>query len=87
MRVVMVTKDGEDYSTRAETFVTDVFRQTGHQIEILNPDSPEGKTFCDAYDIMGYPTLIALANDGQVQQVWQDIFPTIDEVGYYAGQY
>jgi len=87
MRVVVVTKENMDYSRTVDTFITDFTRQTGRQLDVLDPDSNEGDTFCRTYDIVEYPTIIALGNDGQVQNSWSGTtLPTIDEVSYYVSQ-
>lgn len=87
MRVVVVTKEAADYSRSVDTFVTDFTRQTGRTLEILDPDSPEGDSFCRTYDIVEYPSIIALGNDGQLQNLWAGtMLPTISEVSYYVTQ-
>ena len=87
MRVVVVTKDGTEYARAVETFLGDFARQTGRVLETLDPESREGESFCRAYDIVKYPTVIALGNDGQVQNIWRDeLLPTISEVSYYVSQ-
>lgn len=85
MRVVVVTRESTDYARRVEEFLENFIRQTGREIETLNPDTPDGATFCRAYDIVEYPTIIALSDDGQVQNIWRGVnFPTINELSYYV---
>ena len=87
MRVVVVTKDEMDYSRMVNTFLEDFSRQTGRTLEVLDPESSEGEMFVRTYDIVEYPTIVALSNDGQVQTVWKGTaLPTISEVSYYATQ-
>lgn len=87
MRTVVVTKGGMDYSRAVETFTENLRRQTGHEIEVLDPESREGESFCRAYDIVEYPTVIAIASDGRVQNSWPGaMLPTISEVSYYVSQ-
>lgn len=87
MRVVVVTKDNTDYSRVVATFVDDVARHTGHVLEVIDPESRDGESFCRAYDIVEYPTIIALSDSGQMQQMWRGTtLPTISEVSYYASQ-
>lgn len=87
MRTVVVTKGGMDYSRAVETFTENLRRQTGHEIEVLDPESREGESFCRAYDIVEYPTVIAISSDGRVQNSWSGaMLPTISEVSYYVSQ-
>jgi len=87
MRVVVITKENTDYARVVDTFITDFARQTGRELEVLDPDSPDGSSFCRTYDIVEYPSIIALGNDGQMQNLWAGtMLPTISEVSYYATQ-
>lgn len=87
MRVVVISRDNTDYARDVETFVNDFARQTGHGLEVMDPYSTEGDSFCRTYDIVEYPTVAALGNDGQLQQLWRGIpLPTISEVSYYVSQ-
>lgn len=87
MRVVVVYRQNTDYSRSVETFVSDFTRQTGRTLETIDPDSLDGITFCSSYDIIEYPSVIALSHDGQVQNIWKGtMLPTISEVSYYATQ-
>lgn len=87
MRVVVITREGTDYARNVDTFVTDFERQTAHTLEVLDPDSAEGDSFCRTYDIVEYPSIIAIGNDGQMQNMWSGaMLPTISEVSYYATQ-
>ena len=74
MRVVVIFKEATDYGRQVNDFLHDFSRQT-----------PAGISFCEAYDIMEYPTVIALSDDGQMQNTWRGLpLPTISEVSYYA---
>ncbi|MBP6038469.1 MAG: hypothetical protein KA604_04005 [Candidatus Saccharimonas sp.] len=85
MRVVVIAKDNTEYSRSVETFIGDFVRQTGKNLETLDPESLEGISFCKTYDIVEYPTVIALSDDGQIQNIWRGTaLPTISEVSYYA---
>ncbi len=85
MRVVVLTRENTDYSRTVETFITDFYRQTGKQLEVMNVDTREGDQLARTYDIVQYPAIIALSTDGQVQNMWSGtLLPTISEVSYYA---
>ncbi len=85
MRVVVVYKDESDYTRDVLDFLRDFERQTGHVLETLDPDSSDGEQFCRAYDIVEYPTVIALSDDSVMQNTWSGLpLPTISEVSYYV---
>lgn len=84
MRVVMIYRLESDHARGVKTFLGDFTRQTGKSIEEMDPDSAEGQSFCRSYDIVEYPTLIAISMDGRVQNMWRGMtLPTISEVSYY----
>jgi len=85
MRTVVVYKDESEYAREVTDFLRDFTRQTGHELETLDPDTPEGDDFCRAYDIVEYPSIIALSDDGRLQNLWRGTpLPTISEVSFYV---
>ena len=85
MRVVVVTKEGRDYSRGVGEWLREFERRTGRELEVLDPDGGEGAGFARAYDVVEYPTIVALSDDGKVLEVWKGAeLPTINEVSYYT---
>lgn len=85
MRVVVLFKEQTDYARQVTDFIVDFKRQTGHDLEVVDPESSEGINFTEAYDILEFPTLVAISDDGQVQNQWRGMpLPTISEVSYYV---
>lgn len=82
MRVVCVYKENQDYSRTVDEWITNIYRQTGKQIETMNPD--ENQNFCEAYDIVEYPTVLALGEQGDIKASWRGReLPLINDVSYY----
>jgi len=85
MRVVMVYKDQTDYARQVTDYLRDFKRQTGHDLEELDPESPAGIDFCRTYDLMILPAMLALSDAGVLQNSWLGLpLPTISEVSYYV---
>ena len=85
MKTIVVYKEDSEHGRAVADFLRDFKRQTGHDLETLNPDSPSGAEFCRNYDIVDYPTLIAISDDGIMQNMWSGLpLPTISEVSYYV---
>lgn len=85
MRIIVLTNSKTDYARSVETFVTDFERRTGSPLEVMEAYSPEADSLAQTYDIMEYPTILALADDGQMQNMWRGAsLPTISEVSYYV---
>ena len=82
MRVVCVFKDDQDYSRAVNEWLTNFYRQTGKEIETMDPD--RDSSFCEAYDIVEYPTILALGEQGDVKASWRGReLPLINDVLYY----
>lgn len=85
MRVVVVYKEQTDYARQVDDYLRDFERQTGAVLETLDPDSSEGDSFCRTYDIVEYPSVVAISDDGMLQNLWRGTpLPTISEVSYYV---
>ena len=83
MRVVCVYRDNQDYTRSVDEWLEDFYRRTGKEIETINPD--QNPNFCEAYDIVAYPTIIALDNQGSVVALWRGReLPLFNDVSYYA---
>lgn len=84
MRVVVVYKVESDHAREVLDYLRDFSRQTGRELEELDPETRDGAAFCRVYDIVEYPTIVALSDDGQLQNLWRGRpLPTISEVSYY----
>lgn len=85
MKVVVVYKYESDHAREVLDYLRDFSRQTGHMIEERDPETPDGASFCRVYDIVEYPTILALSDDGQLQNMWRGRpLPTISEVSFYV---
>lgn len=85
MRVAVVYRQESDHAREVLSFLHDFARQTGHVIEEINPDTRDGADLCRVYDIVEYPTVIALSDNGQLQHMWRGRpLPTISEVSFYV---
>jgi hypothetical protein len=85
MRTAVVYRDQSDYTREVMDYLHDFKHQTGHDLEVVNPDTPEGAQFCETYDIVEYPTVIAMSDDGVMQNIWNGLpFPTISELSFYV---
>lgn len=85
MRVVIVGREESDYAREVRDWVRDFENLTGVAVEIVNPDETNGISLCKAYDVVEYPTILALTEDGMMQQMWRGVpLPQLDAVAFYA---
>lgn len=85
MRIRVIYRYESDHAREVLDFLRDFKRQTGHEIEEVNPDTADGAMTCRAYDIVEYPTIIATSDNAVLQNMWRGRpLPTISEVSYYV---
>jgi len=85
MRVAVVYKYESDHAREVLDYLRDFESQTGHKLEEIDPDTAAGAFTCKTYDIVEYPTVFAVSDGGQLQNMWRGRpLPTISEVSYYV---
>lgn len=85
MGVLVIYKQASEHRRDVESFMVDFERQTHLFLETIDPESRSGADICRLYDVVEYPTLVAVAGDGQMRNMWRGLpLPTIDEVSYYV---
>ncbi len=85
----MIYRPQSEFARRVEEYITDFERtHPGLEIEAVNIDSIQGAKTAELYTIMQYPAILALKDDGQVQQQWEgmDKLPLMNDLAYYAQQ-
>lgn len=84
MKVVVVYKDESDHARSVYDFLHNYEMQTGRTLETIDPETQAGADFCRLYDIVEYPSVVAIANDGILQNIWRGTpLPLVNEVSYY----
>ncbi len=85
MRVLVIYKYESDHAREVLDYLRDFSRQTGRTLEEVDPDTAAGAHTCRTYDIVEYPTVLALSDSGELLNMWRGRpLPTISEVSYYA---
>lgn len=85
MKVVIIHRTEGENALLVDEYMRDFTMRTGRSLEILDPDTPDGASVCRTYDIVEYPTVIALSDTGQMQNSWRGLpLPTISELSYYS---
>ena len=85
MKAVVVYKENSDHAREVFDYLRDFERQPGKKLEEIDPEKRENIGFVETYDIVEYPTILALTDNGQVINMWRGRpLPTINEVSFYA---
>ncbi len=85
MKVVILYRPKSEHGTVTETFVHDLARRyDASKLQVLDADSVAGVDMAALYEIMTYPAILALRDDGSILKDWEgDTLPLMDEVAYY----
>lgn len=85
MKVVILYHPKSDHARKVEDFARDMSRQYDRIAELVSLETREGADMARLYDVVQYPVIMAVANDGHLLKAWQGpILPLMDEVIYYA---
>lgn len=86
MKIVILYRSNSEHERRVLDFQRDFRQLTNKEIELLDVDSVEGSQTAALYDVLAFPTVLAVANDGVLQHHWDgsETMPLIGEVSYYA---
>jgi len=86
MKVVILYRPKSEFAREVETFIRDFkYRHDASRLEVLDIDSREGIAMASLYDVMSYPSILALRDDGTVLKSWEgDALPLMDEVASFT---
>lgn len=86
MKTYVIYRDASDHAREVLDYLRDFEHQTGKKLVTVDPETREGESLCRTYDIVEYPTLLAVNDSGVMQQMWRGRpLPQISEVSYYVG--
>lgn len=82
MKVVVLYRPNTDYARSAEDFAREFERRSWNKkVQLLSLDTRDGAALASLYDVVRYPAILAVRDDGQLQQMWQgDPLPLLNEV-------
>lgn len=86
MKLVVLFQSNSEHTRQVEEYVRDFLRvEPSRHIEALDLSSKRGAEVAKLYDVVKYPAILALANDGQLLKDWQGPeLPLMNEIAYYA---
>jgi hypothetical protein len=86
MRLLILYRPDSEHRRMIEEFVHEYqLRHQPRHLEVMSVDTREGSATASLYDVMQYPAILVLQNDGFVQQMWQgEQLPRMEEVAAYA---
>ena len=88
MRLVLLWDEETDYASEVREWLRDFEHEVGpDKIESIDPASYEGESLVTTYDVLQYPAILSLDNDGRLLNLWKGTpMPQIDEVAYWGNK-
>jgi hypothetical protein len=88
MKVLVLYRPNSEHGRSIEMFIRDFRYQHESNADLLdvqNVDSREGVATASIYDVVQYPAVLILGDDGQLMKSWQGAdLPLMDEVAGYV---
>ncbi len=85
MKVCIIYHPQSDHARPVEEFAHDLDRQHGVKTDLVSLETREGAAMASLYDIVQYPAIVAIRDNGQVAQTWSgDTLPMMNEVTAYS---
>lgn len=87
MKICMLYHPESEFSRMIEEYSRDFERTRGKAIELVSLETREGAGMAKLYDIVQYPALLAIREDGSLMKNWEgDQLPLMNELAAYANQ-
>ena len=84
MKVVILYHPQSEWSRIVEEYARDFERQRAKKIDLISVDEKEGSDMARLYDIVRYPAVLALRDNGEMLAQWQgEQLPLMNEVAGY----
>jgi hypothetical protein len=88
MKLIILYRPNSEHATEVETYARDLEHthdEMARRMELVSVDTREGSSMASLYDILNYPALLAVADNGSLLNSWVgQPLPLMDEVAGYA---
>lgn len=87
VKLLILYRPNSEHETEVESYVRDFQRryEIGRKFEMVSMNTRDGAATASLYDVMAYPAILVLGDDGSLVSFWQGTpLPLMDEVAGYA---
>jgi hypothetical protein len=85
MKIVVLYRPNSEYGRITEDFVRDFQSRHSTKLELQSLDTREGDATASLYDVMEYPAILIIENDGYLTKIWQGpSLPRMDDIASYS---
>jgi hypothetical protein len=87
MKALIIYRPKSEFARRTEEYAHDYHTTRSQEIELVDIDSPSGIAPAELYEVVSYPTLLIIRENGELINQWQgiDSFPLMSELATYLG--
>mgnify|MGYP001209359697 CR=1 FL=1 len=87
MKALVLYQPKSEHATTVESYVREFVRRTNKMLGLIDAESKHGVQLVELYDVVRYPAVLAIADDGQLLNLWLgEPLPLIDDVAAYLAQ-
>lgn len=84
MKVVVLYRSQSEHERMVLDLEHDYESLTGRSLSLYDLNTKDGEAMASLYDVVNYPAVLALADNGQLLQLWQgEVLPMMNEIMYY----
>ena len=84
--MLVLYRPNSEEARSVESFIHDF--QAHHEtsrLEVVDVNTRDGYATATLYDIMSYPAILVLRDDGSILKSWEgEMLPLVDEIAYYT---
>lgn len=86
MKAIILYKPNSEHDTPVQGYVREFLQRTGKSLDLIDAESREGISKASLYDILQFPALVAVRDNGELLQSWTEFekWPTMNELTYYT---
>jgi hypothetical protein len=86
MNLLILYRPNSEHGRLIEEFIHEFkSRHYTDRMEVVDIDTREGIATATLYDVVQYPAILVMQNDGSIQKMWQGPeLPLMDEVASYT---
>ena len=84
--MLILYRPNSEEARGVETFIRDFqARHDASRLEVVDVNSRDGYATATLYDVMSYPAVLVLRDDGSILKSWEgEMLPLMDEISYYT---
>ncbi len=84
MKTYVLYRPDTEHERVVIDFEHDFTNRTQNKLEMISLDPREGAHMAETYDVVQYPAVIAVDDQGRLLKLWQGDMPLINELSYFT---